>query len=225
MKKNTIRTGVAVGLAVTIAVALFAYTAGAARMLRAQPTAVATVNLSKVLEGLEERGVAERALETLSLSFKAQDDAKVEEIKAQEQQLTDIVDSAAKAAERDKLELRKLQHLAWQRVKVEQLDIEQSLQLQDLYKKITTAIAELAQTEGYDLVVVDDSSTDFSYNPEARVPRDTQTRQQIIGRRVLWRNDAIDITDALIQRMNNAYKAAAGKASATNTNGAGPRTP
>lgn len=225
MKRNTIRMGVGFGLAVTIVVALFAYSAGAARMLRAQPTAVATVNLTKVLEGLEERAAAERALTTMSEGFKVQDEAKIKDIQTMEQQLQDVVEAAAKTTKRDELELRKLQHLAWQRVKMEQLDIEQSLQLQDLYKKITSAIADLSQTEGYDLVIVDDSSTDFSYNPDARMPRDMQTRQQIIGRRVLWRNDAIDITDALIQRMNNAFKAAAGKASTTNTNGAGQRTP
>lgn len=224
MKKNTIRTTAILGLALVGAVAVLSYTADAVRMLRAQPTAVATVNLSDVLIGLEERAAAEMDLEKMSAGFSTEEEGKLKEIKTLEEALPDIVDPQAQSTARDELELKKLQYLAWQRVKVEQLDIEQSLRLQDLYKKITAAIGDMANTEGYDLVIVDDSSSEFSYNPDARVSREIQTKQQIVGRRVLWRNDAIDVTDAMVQRMNNAYQAAA-QSNTTNSKATGQGAP
>lgn len=211
MNKNTIRTRVTVGLLLAGVVAMFAFSAGAAYMLRAQPTAVATVNLSKVLDGMEERAAAERDLETMRASFQTTDKAKLDEFEAQQKQLADIVDRAERTKKLEELELAQLQHAAWQRVKVEQLDIEQSVRFQDLYKKVNAAIADMAKAEGWELVIVDDSSSDFSYNPQAQMPRAIQTKQQIVSRRVLWRDNRIDITDALVQRMNNAFQAAAAK--------------
>jgi Skp family chaperone for outer membrane proteins len=42
---------------------------------------------------------------------------------------------------------------------------------------------------------------------DAQMPRETQVRQQISTRRVLYASPSIDITEQLIIRMNNAYAA------------------
>ena len=44
-------------------------------------------------------------------------------------------------------------------------------------------------------------------NAEAQMPRELQIRQQIMSRAPLYTSDAADITDELIERMNNAYDA------------------
>ncbi len=185
---------------------VFAYQAGAQRGTRARPTAVATVNLTKVLEGLEERAAAERDLEAMQLEFKKQDEARMAEIDEMEATLEDIIDAQAKLKKRDDIDLKTLEFLSWRRVKAEQLDVEMALLLQDLYRKIATSIDEQGKANGYDLVLVDDSSSDFSYNPDARVSREIQVRQQIVSRRMLWGAEEIDMTEDLIVRMNNAFQ-------------------
>lgn len=206
-RRMTTQTKVFGGLLAAILLAAIGYQAGAVRALLAEPTAVATVNLSKVLEGLEERGQAERDLEAMRERFRAQDEQKQADLKSLEQQLQDIVDPAKLKEARENLELKQLEYLAWRQVKADQIDVERAVRLQNLYRKITAAIAEQAAAEGYDLVLVDDSSSDFTINPEARISREEQVRQQIIGRRMLYGTETIDLTEPLIVRMNNAFRA------------------
>ncbi len=58
----------------------------------------------------------------------------------------------------------------------------------------------LAEQEGYALVVVDDSIVDFQSGTEADMMR------QISARRMLYASPRVDITDALIMQMNNAFQ-------------------
>ena len=57
-----------------------------------------------------------------------------------------------------------------------------------------------------DLVLVDDSAGELGINPQSQLNRETQITQQMVSRRVLYAGDAVDITDQLITRMNNAYQ-------------------
>jgi len=195
------------GLLAAVLLTVIGYQAGAAKFLLAEPTAVATVNLAQVLEGLDERAQAERDLEAMRNRFRDQDEQKQAELKAMEQELEDLVDPETRKQRREELELKQLEYLAWRQVKVNQMDVERSLRLQSLYRKITEAIEQQSQAEGYDLVLVDDSSNDFSFNPESRMSREDQIRQQIIGRRMLYGTETIDLTEELIVRMNNAFRA------------------
>ena len=65
----------------------------------------------------------------------------------------------------------------------------------------------MAESEGYDLVIVDDSKAPFTENPDARVSREGHILQQIAVRRIMYANPMIDITQDLIVRMNNANNA------------------
>ena len=61
--------------------------------------------------------------------------------------------------------------------------------------------------KGYDFVLMDDTSAELAVNPESKVAREIQVKQQMTARRSLYVNPAMDITDQLIQRMNNAFNA------------------
>ena len=87
-----------------------------------------------------------------------------------------------------------------------QVDIEKSIMLRDLYKQIKEAVAELANVEGYDLILVDDSGGELGIDPNSQQSREAQILRQITRRRALYSADTIDITDEIIVRMNNAYK-------------------
>ena len=100
-----------------------------------------------------------------------------------------------------------LDYQAWISFIGDKLDVERALLLQDLYKSINQAIAEMAEAEGFDLVVVDDSEGELGWNDELKVSREAQTLQQIRSRRVLYRSTTVDVTDDLVARMNNAWRA------------------
>ena len=72
------------------------------------------------------------------------------------------------------------------------------------------AAMELAEVEGIDLVLIEDSTMGFQVLANAQVSREQQMAEQIAARRVLWRESAIDISDELIVRMNNDYAASTG---------------
>ena len=92
-------------------------------------------------------------------------------------------------------------------VKADELDIEQSVVFQDIYQNIQKAITDLAVAEGYDLVLIDDSHDEVGFNPQSQTPRFVQLRQQYASRRIMYANPAIDITNDVIARMNNAFNA------------------
>ena len=78
--------------------------------------------------------------------------------------------------------------------------------MEDAYRKIKAETANLATAQGYDIVMLDDSAGELQIDRESRLDRRTQIEQQILRRQLLYANPAIDITDDLIQRMNNAFK-------------------
>ena len=78
---------------------------------------------------------------------------------------------------------------------------------ESLYRSISEAIKLMAESEGYDIVIVDDSAAGFSLNPNSRASRESQILQQIAARRVMYTNPITDITQDLIVRMNNVHNA------------------
>lgn len=172
----------------------------------APATSVATIDLAAVLDGLSQRASAEKAVMDMQMNMRDEDERRQEELRTLQTSLADLSGSDRRAAE-DELAMKLLQYQAWRSVSDQQLDVEASLQMRGLYRTIRTAVANLAEAEGYDLVLVDDSSSEFALNPEAQVSRQLQVRQQIVGRRVIFGRDAIDVTEELIVRMNNAWEA------------------
>ena len=76
--------------------------------------------------------------------------------------------------------------------------------------KLEKLIAELADIEGIDLVLINDGDSEFSVAGGLQISRQEQLREQISLRRILYRSQSIDISDDLIIRMNNEYAASAG---------------
>lgn len=205
MKKSQI-IGLSLLLITTAVIASATSIAFAATRGFAPPTAVAKINLTRVLEGLNQRAAAEQAVNDMRLAMSSQDEQRQRELRQLQEGLAELSGEALRTAE-DELAMKMLQYQAWLKVSDQQLDVESSLQLRALYRSIRNAVESLAEAEGYDLVVVDDSSSEFALNPQSSMSRQMQVRQQIIGRRVLYGRDAIDITDQLIVRMNNAWEA------------------
>jgi Skp family chaperone for outer membrane proteins len=176
----------------------------------AVPTTVATVSLMRVMEGLTQRGEAEIELRRMRDEIEAEAERRQGELEQMrdtllEQPAVPDLEPRREALERGLIELQ-----YWLELKREQVDVEMSIQYQQLYRSIKESVAEMADANGYDLVVVDDAEGELVVNPDARMSREAQIRQQIIARRLLYTSETVDVTNDLIQRMNNRYAAGGG---------------
>lgn len=192
-------------------VGFIGYKALGAAMSAGQPTAVVTVSLSLVLEKLDQRADAEANLNSIIDSMKTESQRRGDALKKMKAELDATPESEGKEQLRDKYVLEVLQNEASNRFMADRADIESSIMLQDLYRSIKAAVAQLASSAKYDVVLVDDSQGELQVTNDSKTPREMQVRQQIAGRRMLYTNPMIDITDDLIVRMNNAHKGEAKK--------------
>lgn len=200
-----IPTGFLIGALVAVVV-LQAF--GQAGRMRAP--LVATVDLPAVLEQLNERADAEAKLRTIADEIRQEQETREGEIRDIKNRFENAVDDDERAALEEEAALKALQYQAWLRFATDKLDVERSLLLENLYRTIQAAVTDMAQASGIDVVVLDDSLNELGVNPELRVSREAQIRQQIIGRRVLYSNPQMNLTEDLVERMNNAYNAAVG---------------
>lgn len=77
---------------------------------------------------------------------------------------------------------------------------EQMLRYESLYRKLRKACGEVANEEDYDLVLFKEAEKLTYKKPQDLV-------NQIGTRKLLWSADELDITDQVIQKLNNAWEA------------------
>ncbi|MBU6364458.1 MAG: hypothetical protein KGQ95_09605, partial [Acidobacteria bacterium] len=84
------------------------------------------------------------------------------------------------------------------------MEFEQAQLVRGTYNAIKGALPELCKAQGIDIVFMDDATPPF----DRADPR--PITQQISGRRMLWFNPQLDITDAVIKSMNESFAAGKG---------------
>ena len=111
-----------------------------------------------------------------------------------------------------------IQFDTWTKITQAQLQGQQKSQMKQLFDKIVAATSQVAQQQGYDLVLADQ-------RPE--LPENLgminveQLRQLLNQRNVLFANDKVDISAAVIANLDSKYKAGGGAASAPAVSGTG----
>jgi Skp family chaperone for outer membrane proteins len=209
MKSMKRKLGVPFGLLCLGLSVIIACQVGASRGATATPTTVVTIDLPMVFEGLDQRAALETDLAAMRESMRAEETRRQTELDEMQAQWEDIpeTDLAARQRMNEEVTLKALEFNAWRAFASEQLDIEKSILLRDLDRNVQAAIKELSELNGYDLVINDDSGQPLAVDSQAKVPREIQVRQQMLARRLLYVNPSVDITDELVERMNNAFAA------------------
>tara|TARA_B100001059_G_scaffold234914_1_gene278886 strand:+ start:5412 stop:6050 length:639 start_codon:yes stop_codon:yes gene_type:complete len=197
-------------LSIIVLVLIAPWPAQANRMASLGPTVVASIDLQRVMDSLAERADLEAALTAQSQGIIAERNRRQAEIEGLSKELEDMVEGPERTSLQEELDLKLLQEMAWMRFIQQEIDIEKSLMLENLYRSMQKNVTELAEIEGIDLVVINDSGDQFAVAGGMKIPRQEQIREQIAMRRVLYRSASIDISDDLIIRMNNEYAASAG---------------
>ncbi|TVQ53361.1 MAG: hypothetical protein EA377_08105 [Phycisphaerales bacterium] len=170
-----------------------------------KPTAVATVDLERLFNQLDEREAADRELQRLVENLQSDGDAMVREIERLEEEL-EMYDSTSRAYQEtlNKLSLKGMEYRAFVEFTRRRIDVEKAVTLKRIYVSIKMAASEDAKERGYDIVFVDDSLGEI---PPAG---EQETTRQISARRMLYASSEIDLTDQLLERMNREFQARAG---------------
>ena len=202
----------ATALAVTAGILglVVAWPAEANRTASMGPTVVATVDMQLVMGGLSERADLMVDLAANVQTIGEEEKTRAEEIERLAKELEDVVDDQRRTSLQDEIDLKILQRMAWLRFTQQEIDIDKSLMLENLFRSMQSAAKELAEIEGIDLVIIDDAGQQFELLPNSQLTREGQVAQQMTSRRVLYRDSAIDISEELIIRMNNDYAASTG---------------
>ena len=203
-----------------VAICLYVGYQAAGTRMQATPTRGAVVQLVKVMDSIQERAVIDTQLERMTAGLEAEKQGHIDAINALNEKMKAMVgDDVAKARAlaaaqdpafmtlMDEIDSAKLKYAAWGNASAELVDLEKSLVVQKLYRSVKDAIAALAEAEGYDFVLIDDSQGELRVNPDVQMSREAQVLQQMSVRKLLYTTPLIDITDDLIVRMNNEYNA------------------
>ncbi len=169
----------------------------------AAPTAVAVVNISAVFDQLKSGAKWSIQLTQLTSASNEEGTAKRANIDRMKKELDAETDPAKRDAIIDSLALAQLELEEWTKLKQLEIDREAGLMWTNMYRMIRQEAQKIAQSSGYDLVVVDDSHTEVNPSRNVNAPMEVQAKQLIATLNVLYAAKAIDITDQVIVQINN----------------------
>ena len=204
---NRLSRNLKVMLATTAMVmcAAVAYQALAQRAIGPAAPVVAAVRMESLFDQLAQRATAKVELNAMVEEIQKEQARRQEKILQLQTELENVVAPAKREELRDELTLEKLKAQFWLKEATAELEIERAIRVQDLYRSIKEAVAALAAAEGYDLIIVNDTIDIPPFVRESQLSPQLQVVQEITNRKILYLNLAIDITEDLIVRMNNAH--------------------
>lgn len=174
-----------------------------AAALAAPPVSVATVDVAKVFDRLNENADWQIQIRTLAASYTEELRARQAELEKLLKELEGMTDAAKRSEFADEIAMKRLRLEEWARLKQGEMDRERSLMWQSMYRSIREESAKVAESEGYQLVLVDDSQTEVRASREVKAPLEEQVKQQIASLRILHSAPSIDISDKVVVRINN----------------------
>lgn len=180
-----------------------AASAASAAAQAARPTAVALVDLERLINGLDEFNTMQNRVQPLVQELQGELtrlEGQINDLAA-EMDLLPAGDTTRVALERDR---RKQVLIAEQRAAINQqlINLRFGDEIRAIYLKTLDTIEDIAERDGYDLVIVDDRNV--------RIPQgvDADRAQAFISRkRILYAAGTIDLTDRVMARMNADFSA------------------
>jgi Skp family chaperone for outer membrane proteins len=112
-------------------------------------------------------------------------------------------DFAKREAEMQRAET---EYEVWSSVEEKRLKAEHKRWLMQIYRNTQAVVGQVAEERGIDLVLTYDQLADDA-------PDSLALRQQILLQKVIYHSARVDVTDEVLRRLNDAYKAHGGAAS------------
>ena len=203
MNRTPFRPGVilfAAGLLLTSALLVGVQAVAMHALPLLSPTVVGTVDLEATFNGLEEWSQVQVSLTQRADQMQEEIKRRQDELESLETDLEDYPQGSAKfkeAMKRYQMAAIELQGYVQFQQRKHQRYNDQTIF--DLYDKIKLAARTLADEQGYDIILVDDSVVEIPENSE-------NILAQISSRRVLFAREQMSVTDQLIESMNTMYQ-------------------
>lgn len=164
----------------------------------------AVVDVAKVFEEIEERTNWDIRIESMRASIESEARSRTQAMERRLKESEELTDPAERQKVRDEIALMQLRMEQWGNARTREIDREESLKWRSIYRNLLRETRRIAEAEGVEIVLVDDSASEIRTENNAQVSLQAQVLQQISTRRVLFAKNTIDITDQVIVRMNNA---------------------
>jgi Skp family chaperone for outer membrane proteins len=176
----------------------------AARAQTAQPTRVATANMQKIFNELQETKDLNAKWSNEGNNFKAQDTEKKAKIRDLEAARDALKPDSQAYEQRNQDWLNAIiEYQAWAQGTNINRSRMQNLQTVQLFNKIQAAVAEVATQRGIDLVL---SEIRPELPENAQNMKVEEVRQLIGARNILYMNSAVDVTAEVIANLDAKYK-------------------
>jgi len=173
-----------------------------------KPTIIATFDLERTFNEIDQKKAAFDELAKLGQDLEAKRQEAKKKIDEMDADLKDHVPGSQRYREiLDQLSAAAREHRATTEFYKVKLDVERARTIKRVYLDIRKAVEDLAKENGYGVVFVDDSITEIPDSAEEEM------RRQISAGRMAYTSDELDVTDALIARLNASFKASGGQAS------------
>ncbi len=172
--------------------------------MQAPPTAVAVVDIDKVMKENNANATWRTKFDALVAKAKTDEKARADKISALQESAKGVTDVAQLEALRDTVGIKQLELQEWRKIKTMEVDRELSLMRQSMFRAVKTEAEKVAKSEGYQLVLIDDSNVEIGSSDQQNASREMQVSAQISMTRILYVDKkAIDITERVIVRLNN----------------------
>lgn len=170
-------------------------------MAQARPTSIAVLDVEKAMNALDERTQVEADMKSDLEQIKQEHESRRQKlIQMQEDFKLLQTGTDAYMAKAEELQLAGMQLDGWFKYKEARMNSEKVLQTGSMYRKLIDAMGKVATENGYDMVIFKEKEIPFNkLKPEA-------LSTYIAMRKVLWVRNDLDITDQVVQRMNNEWR-------------------
>jgi Skp family chaperone for outer membrane proteins len=186
-------------LVAAVAIASLAGVASLRAQARAEarPVAVAVVNVGQVFDGLQERRHHHRSITEMRERFQNEQEQLEENIRRKESEMSLLETGSDEwMRQRDEIQRMALEYQMMQQLHSQRLENESARLTMLIYRRINDAVGQAAERGGYDLVVTrEPMPTGPNVNPNI-----------IQNRRVLYATNEIDISDQILQTLNNQFE-------------------
>lgn len=175
--------------------------AQAGALLKGRPTAVCVIDVEKVFNSLSEKAQIEADLNTKQEKLMQERTDREKELRDMKKDL-EVLNATHPAfkQKQDDLEKKVFDLQAWAQWQTNAMSRENRLQITGLYNKITSSAGKVARDNGYDVVLFKEPAADFVGIPAEKLS------DALRSRKVLWTAEDLDVTEQVIQAMNNEFK-------------------
>lgn len=186
--------------------------AAAATLNQAQPasppaagaTRVAVVDLVRVFNEFEQTKVLNQKMAVLENELRTQDQKKSQEIDAARQGLQAFnPDSAEYFKKNQELMRLSVEHKVWQAMEQEKVANSHLRWVNKTYQSVEQEIAAVAKKRGCQLVITREDLDTTIKDSKAML-------KQIIGRKVIYSDPSVELTDEVLVNLNAAFAKAGG---------------